>query len=243
MTTVRLLQAEVAKLRRSLVLLLIAAVPAMVLIMLTTMRASGHGAPDWERHALSGAAIWGYLLLPLTATALTALLAQVEHGPRAWSAVLSLPCAKWRVFAVKAAVAVGAMAVISLLLWAAILASGLLAGALPGGTAPPGPLPAGLLAGVLLQMWIAGLLVVAIQFALAMAIPNFAAPVIAGIAGTFFAVAATSAKAGIYFPWLLPVNVLASEPERAAQAVLSGGMGGIAVLAAASFWLARRDWH
>lgn len=243
MTPVRLLQAEVAKLRRSLVLLLMAAVPAMVLIMLTMMRVSGNAAPDWERHSLTGAAIWAYLLLPLTATALTALLAQVEHGPRAWSAVLSLPCPKWRVFAAKAAVAVGGMALVSALLWASILASGLIAGALSAGAAPTGPLPAGPLAETLLRMWAAGLLVVGIPFALAMAVSNFAAPVVAGIAGTFFAVAATAAKAGIYFPWLLPVNILAAEPERAFQALLSGAIGGAAVLAIACVWLGRRDWH
>lgn len=192
---------------------------------------------------MSGAAIWGFLLLPLTATALTALLAQIEHGPRAWSAVLAFPCPKWKVFAAKATLAVGLMATISVLLWCAILSSGLLSGALRPDAMPTGALPAGLLADVLARMWLAGLLVVAIQFVISMAVANFAAPVIAGIGGTFFAVAATSAKAGIYFPWLLPVNVLSTEPGRASLAVLIGGIGGAIIFTVTCLWLARRDWH
>ena len=239
----RLLQADLMKLRRSLSLVIVLAIPAMVLVMQCFMRLSGHAAPDWERHALSGAAIWAFLLLPLTATALTALLAQIEHGPRAWSSLLSMPIPKGLVFAAKALLAVALMALISVLLGGAILASGLLSGALDAGAAPTGPMPAALLASVLGRMWLAGLLVIAIQFVVAMATPNFAAPVIVGITGTFFAVAATSAKAGIYFPWLLPVNILAAEGDRALQATLYGAVGGIAVLAAGCWWLARRDWH
>ena len=243
MSLVRLLQAELMKLRRSLSLLIVLAIPAMVLVMQVFMRLTGHGAPDWLRHAQSGAAIWGFLLLPLTATALTALLAQVEHAPRAWSSVLAMPCPKGRVFAAKALLAVGLMALISLLLWCAILASGLLCNAIDPSTTLAGALPAARLADVLARMWLAGLLVVAIQFVVATATPNFAAPIIVGIGGTFFAVAATSAKAGIYFPWLLPVNILAADGARAMQAVLTGAVGGLLVMALGCRWLARRDWH
>lgn len=238
-----LLRADVMKLRRSLVLALVLAIPAMVLVMQVAMRLSGHGTPDWERHALSGAAIWGYLLLPLTATALTALLAQIEHGPRAWSYVLAMPCPRGRVFAAKAVLTVGLMALVSVLLWCAILASGVIAGAVDPSTTPSGPLPTARLADVLARMWLAGLLVVAIQFVVAMATANFAAPIIIGIGGTFFAVAAMSARAGIYFPWLLPVNVLARDPAEARQVVVLGAAGGIVLLVAGCRWLAGRDWH
>ncbi|GAB6195754.1 ABC transporter permease [Lysobacter xanthus] len=243
MSLLRLFHAETLKLRRSLSLVIVLAIPAMVFVMQMAMRLTGHGASDWRMHAMSGAAIWAYLLLPLTATALTALLAQVEHAPRAWSSVLTLPCPKGRVFAAKALLAVALMAVIPALLWCVILGSGLLAGTIDPATVLPGPPPVAMLAEVLARMWLAGLLVVAIQFIVATATPNFAAPIIVGIGGTFFAVAATSAKAGIYFPWLLPVNILASDGARATQAILTGALGGIVVMILGCRWLARRDWH
>jgi hypothetical protein len=62
----------------------------------------------------------------------------------------------------------------------------------------------------------------------------------AGVAGTFFALFAASAKAGRYYPWLLPLNVLTS-PDRIPLALALGVGGGllIAVLGAVDF--ARRE--
>lgn len=242
MSLVDLLIVELGKLRRSLVLLLVFAVPAMVLILQTGLRVSGHAPPDWQRHVFGGAAIWASLLMPLSVTALTALLGQIEHGPRAWSATLSLPCPKSRIFAAKALLAALLVALMSVLLGLASIASGVLAGAVDAGAAPTGVLPLAELARVLGAMWIAGLLMLGLQFAVAMGVPNFAAAIITGVGGTFFAVAAASARVGIYFPWLLPVNILAADDGRAMQALLTGGLGGVVVLGVACVWLARRDW-
>jgi lantibiotic transport system permease protein len=67
-------------------------------------------------------------------------------------------------------------------------------------------------------------------------------PVSVGIGGTFVAVAATSSQWGLVFPWLMPVNVLASEPDRALLAIAIGGIGGLVALTAMIIWLSRRDW-
>lgn len=242
MILMRLVAAELLKLRRSLILLLVGGVPAMVLIMEIAVVATGNGPEDWPRVAMSGAGIWSFLLLPLTATALTALLAQIEHAPRAWSYTLAQPHPRWMVFAAKALVAAALMAVITALVGVTILVGGQVAGAIAPEHALTGSLPWQLLAGILARMWVAGLLVLAIQFGFAMGFANFAVPIVVGIAGTFAAVVATSARAGIYFPWLLPTNILAQDPERAQQALLTGGLGGLALLALVCVWLARRDW-
>jgi ABC-2 type transport system permease protein len=52
-----------------------------------------------------------------------------------------------------------------------------------------------------------------------------------GIGGTFFAVVATSAKAGVFMPWQMPVNMLTSEQWRADTALTLGGAGGLIALA------------
>lgn len=238
-----LLRAEALKLKRSLIVLLILAIPTMVFLLGVAAIATGNSTDQWSNMAMSGAAIWSFFLLPMTATALTALVAQLEHGSRAWSYTLALPHPKWAVFTAKAVIIVLVMAVISALVGAATLASGIVASWIAPEMAMQGDLPLALMGGILFKMWLTGLLVVAIQFAVAMQFESFAVPVVIGIAGTFVAVVATSAQAGLYFPWLMATNVLNSDPERAQLALLMGGVGGILLFALTIGWLTRRDWR
>ncbi|MGJ3231271.1 MAG: ABC transporter permease [Oceanicaulis sp.] len=235
--------AELVKLKRSLVLLLIAGAAGMILVMLPAVIVTGNAPDDWMRLSMSGAAIWAYLLMPLTATALTALAAGIEHQNQGWTWTLALPAPKPAVFAAKAVIAALAMAGTGALVGGAILAGGLAGSALAPQHALSGAPPAAFLAELLAKMWLAGLLALAIQFFAAHVFRSFAVPIVVGIAGTFVSVVATSAQLGIYFPWLLPVNMLASEPERAMQALLTGSVGGVAVFALAIVWLSRKDWR
>jgi ABC-2 type transport system permease protein len=237
-----LLRAECLKLKRTVIVLLIVSVPLMVFLLGVAVIATGNSASDWPMLAASGAAIWSFFLLPMTATALTALVAQLEHGSRGWSYTLALPLAKWTVFSAKALIVLFVMAVISVLVGAAIIGSGVFAGWIAPKQAMAGELPIALMVGLMTKMWLAGLLVVSIQFAVAIRFESFAVPVVVGIGGTFVAIVATSAKIGLYFPWLMATNVLNSEPERAAQAIVMGSLGGIALFALTIVWLSRRDW-
>jgi len=242
MTAAHVIQGEFIKLKRSLVWLLVLAPPAMLAVMIPAALLSGNGPDEWSTLVMSGGAIWAYLLMPLTMTALTALLAQIEHQSRGWTYVLALPTPKLAVFAAKALVCAALMALISAGVFAAILIGGTLADSL-GGDRLAGEPPLSFMASLLARMWLAAMLALAIQFAVAHATANFAVPIIVGIGGTFVAVVATSSGAGVYFPWLLPVNMLASEPPRAAQALVTGAAGGVIVFAGACLWLARRDWR
>ena len=53
---------------------------------------------SWEMLLQTSATIWSFFMLPMSATALTALVAHTEHGPRAWdtlraaSATLAFVC-------------------------------------------------------------------------------------------------------------------------------------------------------
>ena len=64
---------------------------------------------------------------------------------------------------------------------------------------------------------------------------------VVGIGGTFFAVVATSAKQGVFLPWQMPVNMLASEPWRVTTALGLGGGVGLLALIALTLHLSRRE--
>ena len=242
MSLIKLISADIFKLKRSLILLLLLSVPAMMMVVQITFIITGNASDQWTTFAMSSAAIWSFFLLPMTAPATTALLAQSEHSIRAWSYTLALPSPKWMVFLSKFILAFALMGLVSCLLYAAILTGGAAGGMMVPTEALVGSIPFVLLANLLFKMWLASFLVIAIQVFVALFFESFAIAIIFGISGTFVAMVATSAKMGVYFPWLLATNILASEPQRAVQALTTGLLGGILLAAFGAWALARRDW-
>lgn len=239
---INILIAEATKLRRSLVLLVAATPPVMVFALGVLVVASGNAPDSWTMHTMAGSAIWAFFLLPMGVIGITALIAQLEHGPGTWSHTLALPVPRWQIFLAKALVSLGLMALVSIAVALAGYASAMLGLRLGEEAVMGGRFDPALAFKLYGRMFIAGLLVMAIQWTMAMRFRSFAAPVSVGIGGTFVAVAATSADKGLYFPWLMPVNVLASEGGRGDLAVMMGGIGGVVVFALAIAWLSRRDW-
>ena len=233
---------EAAKLRRSLALLLCAAAPSMVALLGILVLTDQARARSWQAFSLGSAAIWAYFMLPMTVTALTVLLAQLEHGPRSWNHLLALPVARWRHHAAKAAVAILLVAGMSVVLWAALPLAGAVAGALRGGRQLTGAYDWAGTAALLARMFASALLLIAIQLWTALRFRSFVPPLVVGIGGTFVAVAAAGSRQGVYFPWLLPTNALSSDPARADFALALGAGGGLLLLAVMLVDLARREF-
>lgn len=233
---------EAAKLRRSLALLLCAAAPSMVALLGVIILADQERARSWQNFSAGAAAIWAYFMLPMTVTALTVLLAQLEHGARSWNHLLALPVARWRHHAAKAAVTVILVAAMSLVLWAALPFAGAVANIIRGGSQLTGAYDWGGVAALLARMFASALLLIAIQLWTALRFRSFVPPLVVGIGGTFVAVAATGSKQGLYFPWLLPTNALASDPARADFALTLGAGGGLVLFALMLVDLARREF-
>jgi hypothetical protein len=234
----RYIVAEVLKLRRSLVLLLCLAAPSCVAVLTTLITLRVERAPDLHQFAMGTPGIWAFAMLPLAITALSVLLAQMEHGPRTWHHVLTLPGARPNVYLAKGLVMLALIAGMSMLLWVQILLSGAIVGALRSDTT--GTIDAAALAWLLAKMAAATTLVAMLQLWVALRFRSFVPPLVFGIAGTFAAIVATSAEEGIYFPWLMAVNVLTLEPGRQETALLLGGVGGLAVL---GVMLAHLSWR
>lgn len=224
---------ETRKLNRSLALLLAVAAPCLIGIFLFFNILRGKAPMPWEMWLGSTAGIWAFFMLPMSVTALTALVAQMEHGPKAWDHLRALPRPRWTLYAAKATlvlVVVGVMTLLNLAIsWGAVVA----ASAIKPTIAPSGPLNLDVHLLTAGKMWLAGLLLVAIQFWAAMRFASFVPALAIGIGGTFFSVVATAAKQGVFFPWQMPVNMLAQEPWRVQTALsLGAGLGAVALILA-----------
>ena len=235
------LAVEAFKLRRSLALLLAAVAPLLIAIFVFFNLLRLDRAAPWAMTLQSSAAIWAFFMLPMSVTALTALVAHTEHGPRAWDHLRALPFPRWHLYAAKALCVLGVVAAMSLLLSLLTTLAVEAAGLLKPAVAATGPAD---IAGYLLllgRIFLAAWLLVAVQLWVALRYASFVPALAVGIGGTFFAVVATSAKIGAFLPWQIPVNQLASDPTRAQLALALGCIGGCVAFLLMSWQLSRRE--
>ena len=232
---------EILKLNRSLAALLALAAPSLIAVFVFfNLLRFDEGMP-WEMVIKNAAAIWAFFMMPMSVTALTALVAQMEHGPKSWDHLFALPVPRWRIIAAKAVSVFGLVAAMSAgVLVLTVLAAKVAAAAKPE-IAPTGVLDWADSAVLIARMYLAATLMIALQLWVALRFRSFVPPLILGIGGTFFAVVATSAKAGVFMPWQMPINMLATDGDRAGLALTLGGIGGLILLAAMLIHLSRRD--
>jgi len=232
---------EAVKLRRSLALLLAVVAPALIAIFVFFNLLRVERAVPWQMTAQGAAAIWAFFMLPMSVTALTALVAHTEHGPRAWDYLHALPRPRWHLHAGKAIVVLAVVAAMSLMLAGATFVAIEAASWLEPAIAPTGSRDVGGVIVLLGRMFVSAWLLVAIQLWIALRFASFVPALATGIGGTFFAVVATSAQLGVFMPWQIPVNQLASDPDRAAFALAFGALGGCAAFAAMLWQLSRSE--
>jgi hypothetical protein len=228
---------EAVKLRRSLALVLAAVAPTLVAIFLFFNLLRVDRAPSWPMALQGSTAIWAFFMLPMSVTALTALVAQTEHGPRAWDYLRALPRPRWHLYAAKAAVVLLVLAAMSLLLAGASIAAVEAAAWIRPGSAPTGSRDIGSQLALLGRVFVSAWLLVAVQLWIALRYSSFVPALAVGIGGTFFAVVASSATLGVVMPWQIPINQLAADPDRATLALLLGALGGCVALVAMSWHL------
>ena len=233
---------EAIKLRRSLALLLVVVAPALIAVFVfaNLLRDGAHAAP-WSTVLQTSAAIWAFFMLPMSVTALTALVAHTEHGPRAWDTLRALPLPRWHLYAAKAVGVLALVVAMSLLLAALTFAAVTLAAAIKPAISPTGSPDVAAYLVLLGRIFLAAWLLVAVQLWIALRYTSFVPGLAVGIGGTFFAVVATAAKIGAVLPWQIPVNQLASDPARAQLALAVGAIGGGVVFAVMLWRLSVRE--
>lgn len=234
-----LIVAELLKLRGSLVIVLSLAVPGLVLLLGLLMGLMDK--PSAIRIGGGTVAFWAQGIMPLGILALTVVLAQLEHVPRAWDPLLSLPGARRRIFLVKLAAAAVVLA-----LWHFILFVGIAGLDLFFATflaeKMEGRVPMDMVGEKLLRTFAAAQLMLVVQYGLALYFRSFVPPLLIGFGGILFSLGAASSKYGVGLPWMMPINQMAAAQWRADLA-LALGLGGGMVAAFILQWLMqRREW-
>lgn len=246
---VRLLLVEIMKMRRSKVFWQMLSIPAVVVWILWTVAGNVDERLTWQLVELGVVRAWAAFFLPMSIILTAALAGQIEHRHNTWSYMLSLPQAKWQVFLAKGITVALFIAAITATVYGAALGAGELIERMRPDRSFLGTPPYEHFARDMMRTWIAGLLMIAVQFGISVWVGGIVLPILIGIGGTFFAIfAGASALVGVSFdsgtflPWMIPSNLLAGDPERTMQALLVGGAGGSVALVAVSLVLARRDW-
>lgn len=234
----RYLLAEILKLRRSLVMLLCLTAPILVTVIVVLIGLKTGKSVPMTNYAQTGAAFWAFAMLPLSLTALSVLMAQMEHGPKSWDHLLALPGGRRWLFLAKALVMIGLTG--AMIFWLLIL---LWIGAqvFPSFKPVVGQFDLAATAILLGKTFLASILMAVIQLWTALRFRSFVPPLVLGILGTFISVAAASARQGAYFPWLMPLHVLSTDAAMAALALKIGALGGLACLLAMLIDLGRRE--
>ncbi|PIB93856.1 ABC transporter permease [Caulobacter sp. FWC2] len=235
------LSVELRKLNRSLAAVLAVAAPSLIAIFAFFNLLRADKAPPWAMFLQASAGIWAYFMLPMSVTALTALVAHMEHGPRSWDHLRALPVPRWRLYAAKAVCVIGIVVIMTALNLLLTFGAISLAAIIKPAVAPIGDPDLSRFVLLNVKVVAAATLLIAIQFWTAVRFSSFVPALALGIGGTFFSVVATAAKQGVFFPWQMPVNMLAKEAWRVDTALaLGGGLGLIALIAAIAH-LARRE--
>ena len=232
---------EARKLNRSLAALLAVAAPTLIGLFTFFNMLRGKAPMPWELWMGGAMAIWAFFMLPMSVTALTALVAHMEHGPKSWDHLRALPLPRWRLYAAKAVCVLGVVALMSAAVLAMSWAAVSLAAAVKPQLQPTGAFDLAGYAGTLAKMLGAAVLMISIQLWVALRYASFVPALAVGIGGTFFSVVATSARQGVFFPWQMPVNMLATEAWRVDMALALGLGLGIFTMIAAVAHLGRRE--
>ncbi len=236
------LSVEIRKLNRSLALLLCLAAPTLIAIFGFFNMLRGDEPSDWEMWLKGATGIWAFFMLPMSVTALTALVGQMEHAPRSWDHLRALPIPRWKIYAAKAICVLGLVAMMSMLNLAFSLGAVALGSAIKPVVTPVGHPDLAGAVWLLTKVFLASVLMVSIQFWTALRFASFVPAMALGIGGTFFAVVATSAKQGVFFPWQMAVNMMGEPGHWRHDTALALGCGlGLVAMAGAIVHLSRRE--
>lgn len=246
----RALRAELLKLRGTLASWMCLIAPTLVVLVVVLQglvskpgNATRPPEDSWLMFAQGTMGLWAFLMLPLFVTLQAALLAGLEHGAQQWKHLLALPLPRAvhyiaKLFVLAAMVVAANLAMVVLIALAGKLLLMVNPDRFAFSTAPPWFFLFSR-AGAICA---AAALIVALHTWIAIRWNSFTVAVAAGMTATVAGfLIGQSADYGPWYPWAMPMQVLAGEGEKLAMVVATGLMAGSAAAAAGLWDFLRRD--
>lgn len=241
----RALGAEALKLRRTLALWMVLGTPALVVLlqwyMYWRMRRPPQVGSVWEMYAQGGAAVWAIFMLPLFVALEATLVTGSEHVAKGWKLMFAMPVSRSAVYTAKLVTAAALVGAGSLVLAGGMIVSGWSFRLLRPGFGFEQAVPVGVLLEKTMLPFLAAGMILALHTWSAARWPSYTLSLGIGVGGTFFTVFATGSDLGKVWPWTLPVNTIASNPQLVPLALAIGLGGGLAVAVLGAWDVGRRD--
>lgn len=254
MTLIRALSAEMLKLKRTIALKMVVLAPLTV-ILLTLFMASqapfstlrGSAATDhWGALARVNLQFWGLLMLPLYLTLETALTAGLDHTDNQWKALFARPMPRWATYVAKLVVVQTMAAASGALLVLGVVLEGIFLQTLHPELRFVAQAPLGLLLRQVAEMTGLAFLSLALMHWVSLRWRSFSVAVGFGIVAivTSFAMLLAAGQYGAwpqYFPWSLPVLVVARQSQDMGRVLWISGLVGLLAVVAGCMEFSRRE--
>jgi hypothetical protein len=257
MMLLRVLYAELLKMKRTTALALVVIAPFAIGVLIlfeaaqapfSILRMRSPAGNQWMVLTNLNLLIWAALMLPLFITLETALIAGLDHSENQWKNLFARPVPRWTFYVAKLLVVVAMTAASTALLLCGVLAAGAILPLLPLSVKVHFGFPVPLADMFRQGAQIAGLafLMLTIQHWVSLRWRAFSLATSVGIMATVASILmhAASVQAGgweQYFPWSLPMLVVASPPQNAGAALWIGGASGLAFASIGCWDFCRRD--
>lgn len=235
----RALSAEALKLKGTLALWMCLIAPGVVVALYVLQIAASNfpasrATPDpvqaWHIFSQSVFGLWAFLMLPLFVTLESALLAGLEHGDRQWKHLLALPLPRGAHYGAKLVALAALVALAFLALVALIPIGGLVLSWLKPAFGLAGAPPWEFLLRSAGACYLASLLIVALQGWIAVRWSSFTVAVSVGMSATVMGfLIGQSERYGHWYPWSMPLQVLAGKGQWLEFVMVAGVAGGLAV--------------
>jgi hypothetical protein len=247
---VRVLSAEVLKLRRTWALRLAIIAPLFIVVLVLGVYMQRAATVSAGVNPLTGFAqlvltMWTILLLPWYVALAASLLASVEHQDNNWAHVFALPIRRASLFHAKWITAAGLLLISALLLpvFVTIAAEAL---RLLKPVWREAPLPIVMIFRGSLSSFLAAGLLLSVQLWVSLRWRSFVAGLGVAILATMAMLmvvprAGAESMIGATFPWSMPAVAMAPNSPHRAIAVTWGFAGGVLVGAIACWHLSRRE--
>jgi hypothetical protein len=201
---------------------------------------------EWTGLASLSLFLWALLMMPLYVTLESALVAGLDHSENHWKSLLARPVPRWTFPVAKLIMVMAMTAVATLVLLCGILLSGAILPRIQPEVTFGFPLPWSAIVRHCAQVMGLMFLPLTIQQWVSLRWKSFSVATSTGIVATviaFFAVAASRQVPGWpqYFPWALPMLVLARQPHNILATLAISGVLGLAVTMASCWDFCRHE--